>query len=254
MPALPGLPVEKERERSACGAAVPVGQGHISIEFRISAPGLIRVNCGLMKLAKYRVRRATLDDIGPLTGLWQSMNFPVEELARRITEFQVAESAEGVVLGGVGLQIVERQGRIHSEGFTDFALAEHLRPMLWERLNTLAANQGLLRLWTQESAPFWNHCGLIGAGPEATEQLPAVWRSLPPGWRTLKLREDLEQLISADKEFALFMESERARTQQVLRHGHIVKLVATLIALAVFVPILVWVLYLALRHPQLLRR
>jgi N-acetylglutamate synthase-like GNAT family acetyltransferase len=207
-----------------------------------------------MTSSKYRVRRATLDDIGQLMSLWQAMHFPVEELARRITEFQVAESADGVLLGGIGLQIAERQGRIHSEGFTDFALAEQLRPLLWDRLQNLATNQGLLRLWAQETAPFWSHCGLARADAEAMELLPSVWRDLPPTWRTLKLKEDLEEVIQADREFALFMESERARTQRVLRHGRMVKVVATLIALAIFLPVLGWVLYLVLRHPQLLHR
>ena len=182
------------------------------------------------------------------------MHFPVEELARRITEFQVAESAEGALLGGIGLQIVERQGRIHSEGFTDFALADHFRPLLWERLQNLAANQGLLRIWTQETAPFWNHCGLARATAEERELLPSVWRDLPPGWLTLKLRDDVEEIIKVDKEFALFMASERARTERVLRQSRVVKIVAALIALAIFLPVLVWVCVLVLKHPQLLHR
>ena len=74
-----------------------------------------------MNAPNYRVRRATLDDIGQLTALWQSMNFPIEELSRRITDFQVAETAEGTIVGVVALQMAERQGRIHSEAFTDFA-------------------------------------------------------------------------------------------------------------------------------------
>src|SRR5215831_20838256 len=111
----------------------------------------------------FTVRRATLDDLEKLTELWKSMRFPVEDLSKRVTEFQVAENAEGKLLGAVGLQIAERQGRIHSEGFTDFSLAEQLRPMLWDRVNAVATNHGLLRLWTKEEAPFWNRCGLVKA-------------------------------------------------------------------------------------------
>src|SRR2546425_12217948 len=118
-----------------------------------------------MSSPPYRVRRATLDDIGQLSALWQSMHLAADGLSKRVTEFQVAESAEGKLLGAVGLQIAERQGCVHSEAFTDFALAEHLRPLLWERLQSIAVNHGLRRLWTQEKAPFWNHCGLVQ--PEA---------------------------------------------------------------------------------------
>src|SRR6476619_3515349 len=77
--------------------------------------------------SNYRVRRATLEDIGALTELWKSMRFPIEDLSRRVTEFQVAESSDGKLLGALGLQMVEKQGRIHSEGFTDFSVAEQLR-------------------------------------------------------------------------------------------------------------------------------
>jgi len=48
-----------------------------------------------MTVSNYRVRRATLDDIAQLTAIWKSMDFPVEELAKRITEFQVAEGVDG---------------------------------------------------------------------------------------------------------------------------------------------------------------
>ena len=83
-----------------------------------------------MTSPNYRVRRATLDDIGQLTSLWQTMKLPYEELGRRVTEFQVAEGLDGKMLGAIGLQIAQRHGRIHSEGFTDFSVAEQLRPLL----------------------------------------------------------------------------------------------------------------------------
>ena len=97
---------------------------------------------GGMSSPKYRLRRATLDDLRQLAALWGTMNFAVDELARRITDFHLAESAEGVLLGAAGLQVAERQGLVHSEGFTDFALADTLRPLLWERIQAVALNQG----------------------------------------------------------------------------------------------------------------
>ena len=106
--------------------------------------------------SKYRVRRATLDDIGQLAAQWEAMHYPTEDLARRVTEFQVAEDPDGKVVGAVGLQIAERQGLVHSEAFSDFALAEHLRPLLWDRVHAVATNHGLLRVWTRGQAAFWN--------------------------------------------------------------------------------------------------
>src|SRR6266566_7166478 len=149
-----------------------------------------------MNSSDYHVRRATLDDIGQLTALWNAMNFPAMELAKRPTEFQVTEGADGKLVGLVGLQIAERQGRIHSEAFKDFSLADQLRPILWERIHSVATNHGLLRLWTQENAPFWSHCGLVKPDPDVLQKLPAAWRGQSSDWLTLKLKEDLETLVS----------------------------------------------------------
>ena len=207
---------------------------------------------GGVSSAKYRVRRATLDDIGQLTALWESMQYPTQDLARRITEFQVAEGAEGVVLGGVGLQIAERQGLVHSEAFGDFSLADPLRQLLWDRVHAVATNHGLLRLWTQERAPFWNHCGLVQADEEALQKLPVSWRGPSSPWLTLKLKDDVETVISADKEFAMFMQAEKQRTQQVFQRARTMKNIMTLIAFALLIAVAVWGVRLFLRNPQLL--
>ena len=207
-----------------------------------------------MSSSNYHVRRATLDDIGQLMALWESMRYPTLDLTKRITEFQVAEGPDGKLLGTVGLQIAERQGLVHSEAFSDFALAEHLRPLLWDRLHAVATNHGLLRVWTQEQAPFWNHCGLVKADTETLQKLPASWRGASPAWLTLKLRDDLETVVSLDKEFALFMQSEKQRTEQVFQHARRLKTMVTLIAVALLIAVLAWAVSLFLRNPQLLPR
>jgi N-acetylglutamate synthase-like GNAT family acetyltransferase len=212
------------------------------------------LNSPEMNASNFRVRRATLDDIGQLIALWKSMHLPADELAKRVTEFQVAESAEGKVVGAVGLQIAERQGRIHSESFTDFAVADQVRPQFWDRVHAVATNHGLLRLWTQEQAPFWAHCGLVKPDEEALGKLPAHWRSHPANWLTLKLKDDIETLISVDKEFALFMESEKQRTARAFQHAKILKGIATIIAVALCVLMFVAFFQLVRRNPHLLGR
>jgi len=202
----------------------------------------------------YRVRRATLDDINRLSVLWKSMHFPIDELSKRITEFQVAEGPEGALVGAVGLQIAQKQGRIHSEAFSDFSLADQLRPLLWERINAIATNHGLLRLWSQEQAPFWNRCGLQTADAAALDKMPEPWRNQGSAWLTLKLKDDLDTLISVDKEFALFMESEKQRTQKAFQHAKVLKLLATLIALGLFVLVLASAFIILRRNPNFLNR
>ena len=203
--------------------------------------------------SNYRVRRATLDDIGPLSALWSSMKFPVEDLARRVTEFQIAEDPQAKIVGAVGLQIAERQGLINSEAFTDFALADQLRPLLWDRIHSVATNHGLLRLWTSEQAPFWNHCGLTKADPDSLQKLPAPWRPKSNNWLTLKLKDDIEAVLSMDKEFAMFMDAEKQKTARAFQHARILKFVATLIALAVFAMILFGLMFIVRHNPHAVR-
>ena len=202
----------------------------------------------------YQVRRATLDDIGQLTALWKSMNFPVDELSRRITEFQVATNNEGALLGALGLQMAERQGLIHGEAFVDFAMAEALRPLLWERVNAVAANHGLLRFWTQEPAPFWSHCGLIKADPEVLAKLPSSWRTASSAWLTIKLREDVDTLVSLDQEFARFMDLEKQKTQRAFKQARILKSIVLVLALGIFFIAVAGAVILLRRNPHVLGR
>ncbi|HVV02004.1 MAG TPA: hypothetical protein VHH88_11620 [Verrucomicrobiae bacterium] len=207
-----------------------------------------------MTASSFRVRRATLDDIAQLSNLWKSMGFPVENLGRRITEFQVVENAEGEIIGAAGLEIAQKQGRIHSEGFTDFSHADQARPLLWERIHAVARNHGLLRLWTRETAPFWSHSGMVKAEADAFEKLPEVWKNEPGDWLTLKLREELESIISADHEFALFMDAEKQRTKRTLQQARLLKSLATLIALALLALIILAGFLILRKNPGLLHR
>lgn len=166
------------------------------------------------------------------------MKLPADALSKRITEFQIAENPEGVLAGAIGLEIAQKQGRIHSEAFTDFSLADQLRPLFWERVHAVATNHGLVRLWTQENAPFWCHCGLVKPDPDTLQKLPAPWQAQKADWLTLKLKEDVETLVSLDKEFALFMDSEKQRTAKAFQQAKILKIIATLIALGLFLIVL----------------
>jgi N-acetylglutamate synthase-like GNAT family acetyltransferase len=207
-----------------------------------------------MDSSNFRVRRATLDDLGQLAALWQSMRFDTDDLAKRVTEFQIAESSDGKLLGALGLQLMAQQGLIHSEAFPDFALGDHLRPLLWDRVHAVATNQGLLRLWTREQAPFWNHCGMVKADAATLSQLPPAWRDRSSEWLTLKLRDAVETLVSLDKEFAAFMESEKQRTVQALQRAKMLKTIATAMAFILFLLVLAGAFYLFTKNPGLLRR
>jgi len=207
-----------------------------------------------MSSGTYRVRRATLDDLAQLRELWQTMTLPVADLEKRLTEFQVAEAPDGKVAGALGLQMLEGQGLLHSEAFADFSIADHLRPLLWNRVQSVATNHGLFRLWTGEQAPFWNHCGLVPANTDAPQKLPEAWRGRSNNWLTLQLREDISPVISAEREFAKFMEAEKQRTAKAFQHARTLKFIANFIAFALAIFALAVLIYWFRRNPQALGR
>jgi len=207
-----------------------------------------------MNPVSYRVRRATLEDVGHLTSLWGTMGFPVEGLSKRMTEFQVAVGPNDELLGAVGLQVAERQGRVHTESFFDFSLADQLRPLLWERVLAVANNVGLIRLWTTEKAPFWRQLDFNPPDEAALQKLPAAWRAQEGLWLTLKLREDVEALTSMDAQFALFMQAERQRTERTLQQAKILKGIAMLVAIAAAILALGAVGYMLMKNPRMLSR
>lgn len=193
----------------------------------------------------YQVRRATLDDLEALTALWTAMRFDVTDLRNRLTEFQVALDASGQLAGAVGFQIRQRQGLIHSEAFTDFAHADDIRPFLWQRIQMLAQNHGVARLWTRESAPFWTRHGFVRPDETASRRLPDAWKRHTTGWLTCSLRDE-EVLTNLDKEFALFKEVERRNTAATLEQARRVRQVVTAVGLLAALALLAAALWLLL--------
>ena len=198
-----------------------------------------------------RVRRATIEDLEALRPLWTSMHLPAAELEPRLTEFQVVENAEGKLMGGIGFQFGERNGRLHSEAFTDFAIADTARELLWNRIQTLASNHGILRVWTTEKTPFWSRLGFKPADEEALKKLPEAWRTPETSWLTLQLKDEAA-IASVEKELAMFMAAEKRSSDRVFQQAKVVKTLATALALLLAVFVLGAVVYMILKKPSLL--
>ena len=204
-----------------------------------------------MTTPNFRVRRATVDDLPGLAALWQGMNFATEGLDQRLTEFQVAVDGQGALLGAVGFEVAGQQGRIHHEAFGDFALAERLRPMFWERILMLAQNNLVFRLWTQEDAPFWKQTGLQSPPRDVLQKLPAKWLNAQGVWLTLQIKEEAAiRALSVDQEFAGLMQAERetiaARVQMFKMAGMVTAILFALLVGAML-------LYVFRRDPAILQ-
>jgi hypothetical protein len=84
--------------------------------------------------------------------------------------------------------------------------------------------------------------------------MPATWRNARSEWLTVKLREDVAEVISADQEFALFMQAEKARTERAFQHARILKAIATLIALILLGVVVAGAFFVLHKNPNLLHR
>jgi hypothetical protein len=204
-----------------------------------------------MSASTLRVRRATVEDLGQLRPLWDSMRLPVTELEPRLTEFQIVEDAEGKLVGGIGFQIGGTQGCLHNEGFTDFGLADTARELLWKRIQTLATNHGILRLWMRDSTPFWIRLGFKPPLPEDTKRLPAEWNTEGPPWLTLQLKNEAA-IHAVETELAMFMSAQKQHSDRTLDQMRTLKTLATILAFIFALLAFGAAGYLLLKRPELL--
>ncbi len=191
-----------------------------------------------MSEPEFQTRRATLDDLEALRPLWEAERLDAVGLEKRLTEFQIISDVEGRLLGAVALQLSKPQALLHSEVFTDFALADTLRPVLWERLRTVSRNYGLVRMWTREPSQFWRGVGFDPPGEEEVERLPALFGPVDAGpLLTLKLRDDPFAEMTPEQEEMLLKRPLREDTERMLRQAKTLRMLA-LAAAFVFIVLL----------------
>ena len=172
-----------------------------------------------------------MDDLAQLAELWQAAHLQGADLERQFTDFQVAEDAQGKLAAAVGLHIEGSHGRVHSETFADFALTDALRPALWERLQVVAQNHGLFRLWTAEAAPWWKKdAGFSMPSDELLQKLPETFGPRQAAWLTLRLRDEAADPAFFDKQIAMFKEAERVRRERLMRQGRAMRIIGTVIS------------------------
>src|SRR6266516_389477 len=128
-----------------------------------------------MTTSNLQVRRATVEDLPKLVALWQQEDLPWQELEKQFKQFQVVEARGGELLAALGLETAGTEGRLHGEVFAHAEQSDALRDLFWERIQVLAKNHGLVRLWTQFSSPFWNQTGFQYAAADLLSKLPAAF-------------------------------------------------------------------------------
>ncbi len=183
--------------------------------------------------SKLRIRRATLDDLATLRTIWLSMRLPADELEKRLKDFQVVESADGIVLGAVGIQFLKPHALLFGEGFSDFSVADAARELFWERIETLAANHGVFRIWTQETSLFWTRWGFQPANAEILSRLPDEWKTSEGKWLTLELKSEAAVTAALENKFAGFLDAEKKQTARVAEKARLLKTIITVVGFTI---------------------
>src|ERR1700722_5258902 len=173
-----------------------------------------------MNSPSLRARRATVEDLATLKAIWISMQLPADNLEGRLTEFQVVER-DCEVVGAIGLLILRTAALLHSEGYSDFSVADIARKLFWERIQTLAANHGVFRLWTLENSPFWLRWGFQSADTEALARLPDEWKSPDANWFTLELKNEAVINAALQSQFIGHMAAEKKSTEETLARAKV---------------------------------
>jgi N-acetylglutamate synthase-like GNAT family acetyltransferase len=195
-----------------------------------------------------KIRRANVDDLPTLKSLWQAARLPADELENRLTEFQVVESG-GQIAGAAGVQIIRQHARLHSEDYVDFSVADAARQLFWERLQTIAANHGVFRVWTQETSPFWTRWGFQPANEETLQRLPEEWKNLEGRWLTLELKDEDAISAALEHQFGGFMDAEKKQTADVAAQAKQLRTLVTVFFFAIAAVCFAAVVYLLLHHP-----
>ena len=188
-----------------------------------------------MNPTQISVRRATVDDRDALKILWASMRLPADELEKRLTEFQVVENPEGEVVGAIGIQFSKQHALLHSEGYSDFSVADAARQLFWERIQTLAANHGVFRhldagtlavlekFWIstadrRNSARACPTNGKMNSTAAGSRFNLKTKKSSPPRWKKIS---------------PAFMAAEKSDTDRVAEKARTIKTIITVIGFAI---------------------
>jgi hypothetical protein len=201
-----------------------------------------------------RVRRATTDDLAQLRSLWSSMHLAADDLEKRLTEFQVVVDANGTFLGAIGFLFSKQHALLHSEGFTDFSVADAARDLFWQRIQVLSSNHTVFRLWTQERSPFWKTFGFRPADGETLGRLPAEWRNEFDGaWLTLQLKDEEAIAAALGTDLAGLMDAEKRQTESVREKARTLRTIVTVVFFAIGILAFGFAIFLLIHRGMLQR-
>lgn len=204
-------------------------------------------------LSDVTARRAAVEDLAALQALWMEAGLPWEQLAGYLNEFQVTVDDSGLITSAIGLLIEGDQALLHTEAVHPGADADLSRAALWKRVQIVARNQGVQRIWTQEDADYWRVSGFSPMPPPLVERVPASFLKSADAWLACDLMDPERAKAIVNEQLAI-LEAERLQSaEEFQRKVRIFRLAAILLAFVVLAAC-VMLLYRIVQTPGLMKR
>ncbi len=202
-------------------------------------------------------RRATIDDLPGLQALWIEAGQPWEELEKFLAEFQVVADESGTLVAAIGLVVEGTEGLLHTETVAAAAVeqADELRALLWRRLQIVARNLGVVRLWTAEEAPYWA-TEFVPAPPEMRHGANLTFLASQPdaGWRVRELVDPVRAKQLVNEQLAIWSASRAQEREQFQRRTRTFMLFS-LVLVAAIIGTCAWMIFRVMNaQPDLLQR
>jgi N-acetylglutamate synthase-like GNAT family acetyltransferase len=198
-------------------------------------------------------RRAAVDDLPLLLELWRSAGLPADDLAPFLTEFQVASTPEGTVTAAIGLMVGGADALLHSEALSAEYEADELRSTLWSRVIILARNQGIQRLWTQETGDFWTASGFVPATFPMETGVPKFVEP-GPGWFWCQLFDPVEAKQLVAEQMALWEATRAGEAEELQQRIRNFRTLAVGFAALVVLMMLGFLFYVLRARPDILQK
>lgn len=182
-----------------------------------------------MNISKFNLRRVDVDDLDDLRALWRTAGVYSLELEKRFTEFQIVVNDRAQIVAAFGVEIRGKDAHIHTEVYADPDAQAELRELVWRRVQTLAENHGLVRLWSSAD-DFWRKVGFVEPNKKVRDRGGQLFETTMERRLTLQLRDEAQLQLLAETQFEMFQQSSVAERERILEQGKRYRNIAIAIA------------------------
>lgn len=182
-----------------------------------------------MVSSQFKIRRAHIVDLTELRPLWRTAGIYSLELEKRFTEFQIVVNEDAQVVAAFAIEIKTKEAHIHSDAYADSDDNPAIREAVWKRIQSLAENHGLIRLWANKDE-FWSGIGFEEPNKKELARGVELFGSTMTRRLMMRLREEEDIQKLAEAQFELFQQSSVAERERIMEQGKKYRNIAIAIA------------------------